>query len=122
MNVLRISGGWHATRTVPATAGWIEYQEKCNDGGCLSVFGARSLKRLASRSTDYPVNTLTLAGVVWFICHIGKGKACSAIMWMELVPLWNRRYGRMIRIFFERLPCKMARFASGALGAQVDCQ
>lgn len=29
MNVLRVSGGWHMPPgTIPATAGWIEYQDK----------------------------------------------------------------------------------------------
>jgi hypothetical protein len=57
------------------------------------------LKRLASLSADYPVNTLTLTGVVWFICHNSKGKAKFAIFSMELDPLWMAGNGRLIRIF-----------------------
>ena len=50
-------------------------------------------------STDYPVNTLTLMRVVWFICHNSKGKAGFAIFWMELDGLRVSWDGRMIRTF-----------------------
>ena len=48
-------------------------------------------KRLASLPVDYPVNTLFLIRLVWFLRHNSKGKPGGAILWIELT-----RYGKCL--------------------------
>ncbi|MCJ8518961.1 hypothetical protein ABID21_001863 [Pseudorhizobium tarimense] len=46
-------------------------------------------KRLAGLPVDYPVNTLFLIRLVWFLRHNSKGKPVRAILSIELTGYWK---------------------------------